>query len=326
MNLSSAFKNKKIVIIGDLMLDHYVYGNVERISPEAPVPIMNFQSEEYRLGGAGNVALNVKSLGATPILVSLIGNDKYLQEITRIFDKEKMDDQGLIITNERKTTVKTRLMAHAQQLLRIDDEDTFDASQHEVSLIIKTLENIIKNKDIDIVILQDYNKGVLSEKIIQSCIEICTKYQVKFLVDPKRKNFFSYLNAYVFKPNLKELKEALPAHKINADPEVLNQIADVLHSKLNNTITIITLSEKGIFYKDHTQNVTGIIPTKAQNIADVSGAGDTVIATLAVGIAANLDIPTSIKIANEAAGIVCSKLGVIPINIIELENNFVQNV
>lgn len=307
-----AFTKVKVLIVGDVMIDRYLVGEVGRISPEAPVPVVDLKRTDNRLGGAANVALNIKALGAIPFLCSVIGNDDSATVFRNLLKTENLSDEGILSDSTRMTTVKTRVLAKNQQLLRFDEEMTTDINQKTVAIFIKKIIEIIENQKIDVVLFQDYNKGVLSESLISTLIAYCNQNDIPTTVDPKKKNFFSYKNITLFKPNLKEVSEALDYYPNPDKTETLQKAAKMLNQRLNNRFTLITLSEKGMYLDNHSQSV--LIPTQPRNIADVCGAGDTVISVAALGLALGLDMKETVILANLAGGIVCESVGVVPVD------------
>lgn len=306
------FTKVKVLIVGDVMIDRYLIGDVKRISPEAPVPVVNLNRTDNRLGGAANVALNIKALGATPFLCSVIGDDESAMVFRNLLKSENLSDEGILSDTERITTVKTRVLAKNQQLLRFDEEITNDISVEISAIFLKKIIEIIEIQGINVILFQDYNKGVLSESLISALIAYCNQNNIPTTVDPKKKNFFSYKNITLFKPNLKEVSEALDYYPNPDKTETLEKAAKMLNQRLNNTFTLITLSEKGMYLDNHRQSV--LIPTQPRNIADVCGAGDTVISVAALGLALGLDMKETVILANLAGGIVCESVGVVPVN------------
>ena len=304
------FKSKKILIIGDIMIDSYSWGNVERQSPEAPVPIVNLEKKEDRLGGAGNVALNIKALGAKPILCSVIGEDYSGNKLLELLRQENLCTDGIIIDTTRKTTTKTRIINNSEQIVRIDDEDLFDIKneQNFLDLIYSKLNQV------DIIILQDYNKGVLTENIITNIIKKENQKNIPTIVDPKKKNFKKYKNCTLFKPNLKETVEGLNFN-IN-DFNDIEKAAKKLKEIIKCDIVLITLSENGICINYDNK----FLYTKAiqRNIIDISGAGDTVLAVASLCYSINMNNDDLSKICNISGGLVCEKVGVVTINKEEL--------
>lgn len=315
MNLPELFQkisSLKVGIIGDVMLDTYMWGSVERISPEAPVPIVSLQKKEQRIGGAGNVALNIQSLNAQAFVITVTGDDDDARQLNALFSLNKIDTHYSFASKERITTNKTRVISRSQHMMRLDAEIVNDLSRPEEEKILKTFELFAQEEKPHIVILEDYNKGVLTEAVIRSVISICREKNILTAVDPKRKNFFEYRHVNLFKPNLKEAKEALNIITSNADIALLQNIHAELQNLLHHDVSLITLSEKGIFYNQ--QNSSEIIPSHIRKIADVSGAGDTVIATAALVYAATNDVRLTAEIANIAGGLVCEEVGTVAID------------
>jgi rfaE bifunctional protein kinase chain/domain len=298
------------------MMDAYVLGKVTRISPEAPVPIISLDQEDERIGGAGNVALNLVALGAKPIIASAIGTDSNGEKLTNLLKSNGISVEGVIFSEKRKTTVKTRVISNKQQLLRIDSEDTFSISRTEEDQLINKIVKLIET-GLDAIIFEDYNKGVLTENLISKIIDLAKKYEIPTAVDPKKENFLAYRNVTLFKPNLKELKEGLNVDFNISDTQLeFEQAVITLESKLNNEISFITLSEHGVFIKNSTKK--HYAKAHLRNISDVSGAGDTVIAVATLCLATKLEIEQIAEISNIAGGLVCEKSGVVSIDKYEL--------
>lgn len=306
----------RVAIIGDVMLDTYWWGNVERISPEAPVPVVTLQKKEHRLGGAGNVALNTVSLGAQTTLFTVMGDDDDAIILTGILQQKKIDTGYIIKSSERITTNKTRIISRNQQMMRLDAETTKDISKKDEEQLVNNFTSFIQTAKPSVVIFEDYNKGVLTESLIHSIIAICKAQGIVTAVDPKRKNFFAYKEADIFKPNLKEVKEGLNLLLEDVNQVELNNIHQQLHKVLNHKISLITLSEKGVFIAD--ERTCRIIPSHMRNITDVSGAGDTVIAVAALVYAATKDVLLAASVANLAGGLVCEEVGTVAINAVKL--------
>lgn len=314
-NIQELFQNFseiKIAVIGDVMLDTYWWGSVNRISPEAPVPIVALQKNELRLGGAANVALNLVSLQAQTTVLSVIGNDADGERLISLFNKENINTKYIVKSNNRITTNKTRIISRNQQMLRLDAEITKDIDNNEEQDLLLNIENYILEEKPSVIILQDYNKGVLTQNIISKTIEICKKNNVLTTVDPKRKNFFSYIGVDIFKPNLAEVKEGLNILLDEINESTLTHIHEQLKEKLQHHISFITLSERGVFY--HTSTHKKIIPTHIRTIADVSGAGDTVISVASLVYASTKNMLLAAEIANIAGGLVCEEVGTAAIN------------
>jgi rfaE bifunctional protein kinase chain/domain len=313
-NLFNSFNRKKIMIVGDVMLDIYMKGKVERISPEAPVPIVSVTETFSRLGGAANVTQNLKALGAEPILCSVIGNDEKSAELLNIMQEQNMNTSGIIKSKDRTTTCKTRVISNNAQMLRIDAEDTFDLTEKEFDLLSAKIKDIINKEKMDGIILQDYNKGVLTEELIKGIVALANENGIPVGVDPKKKNFLAYQNVTFFKPNLKELKEGIGINsKDDSIIEILKSI-DILQEKLNCRFIMTTLSERGVLIKDYNTNTYHHIPAHIREIADVSGAGDTVLSVAMLCLVCKQDPHMIAAISNLAGGLVCEEFGVVPIN------------
>lgn len=315
-HLFDSFRNKKVLVIGDVMLDRYMIGNVQRISPEAPVPVVELKKEEDRLGGAANVALNIISLGAEVVLASVVGNDAYGQRILDLCAENQIESNTILKINSRPTTVKTRILGNKQQLLRIDYELNEYLNEAEEKKFLDFVLPSITN-EFDAVIFEDYNKGLLTERIIQELISRCKQNNIPTAVDPKLKNFFSYKGVTLFKPNLKELKEGtglsfnFPSEKL-----LFEHAISLLNEKIQNSYTFVTLSEYGVAISNHSS--TDYIDAHVRNISDVSGAGDTVIAVATLCLCSGCSMKEIAQISNLAGGLVCEKSGVVSINSAEL--------
>ena len=310
--LFDSFSKLKIGVIGDVMLDTYMWGKVDRISPEAPVPVVSLNNKEYRIGGAGNVALNCKSLGAEVFILSVAGNDTEGELLDELFTTHDIHTNYLLRSTERITTSKTRIISRNQQMMRLDAEVTNDLAGKDENNLLAEVKEFIAAQKPDIIIFEDYNKGVLTEKIIQEVISLCRKANVITAVDPKRRNFFSYQHTDIFKPNLKEVKEGLNLLFDKVNLPLLQDIHIELQKLLQHKISFITLSEKGVFYQQDKQS--SIIPSHFRNIADVSGAGDTVIAVASMVYAATKNIHLMAEVANIAGGLVCEEVGTVTIS------------
>ncbi len=315
------FAQLQVLVVGDVMIDRYITGKVDRISPEAPVPVVHFQSEEDRLGGAGNVALNMISLGANPILCSVIGDDAEGRQLGHLLPQNGLSTEGLISSAERPTTVKTRLMAQHQHLLRIDRESDHDLSEDETTRLLNRIRELLQKREVHLIVFQDYNKGVLTERVIREVLAEAGSRGIPTAVDPKRRNFWAYKGASLFKPNLKEVRDSLP-FAVEANPGSLHAAAAFIRSKLQNEITLITLSDKGLYIEQN--GAQELVGTRPRSIADVCGAGDTVISVAALGRAAGLNMSDIAQLANLAGGLVCEKAGVVPVDQGELEREYEQ--
>ena len=306
------FQKMKVVVVGDVMLDTYWWGKVERISPEAPVPIVALSSKDHRLGGAANVALNIKALNAEIAMFSVIGDDDDGRLLDHRFKAEGISTSYLIKSAKRITTNKSRIIARNQQMLRLDAEITNDLEEDDEQKLIQKLSAYIEKERPQVLIFEDYNKGVLTANVIRTVSALCKKHHVLTTVDPKRKNFFSYQGVTIFKPNLKEVKEALNLLTDDISIDALDKIHGLLHRELQHQISFITLSDKGVFFRDDGQSK--IIPSHLRNIADVSGAGDTVIAVASLVYASTRNPVLMAEIANIAGGLVCEEVGTVAID------------
>lgn len=313
--LKEKFRNRNIAVIGDMMLDSYFWGDVKRISPEAPVPVVEIDEEFFRFGGAANVALNIKKLNSNPFPLGIIGNDTDGKRFKELMNEAGISYDGIVIDNNRPTTSKTRVIAANQHVVRIDKENKSEIDTETEDKLFNKFFEIADS--LDAVILQDYNKGVLTKNLIGKVIDLCNQKDIIVTVDPKFLNFFEYKNVTVFKPNRKESENAF-GMLIQSDKD-LEKLGRKLKEKLNAKYVLLTLGEKGIALFDESDNVRRI-PTKARKVSDVSGAGDTVISTLTVGLAAGADIDKAAYLANYAGGLVCEEVGIVPIEIDHLFN------
>ena len=311
-SLFSGFTNLKVAVVGDVMLDTYWWGNVDRISPEAPVPIVALDHKELRIGGAGNVALNTVALGAPTVLFSVIGNDDDGKALVGLLNHHHVQTSYIIRSQNRITTNKTRIICRNQQMMRLDAEMINDITEEEQQFLLHNFETFLQKEKPSVVIFEDYNKGVLTEPVIEKMISLCTFHNVITTVDPKRKHFFAYKGVTMFKPNLKEVKDGLNVLVDDINLTFLQDIHRQLADKLAHSVSLITLSEKGVFFQSGA--ASGILPTYVRNIADVSGAGDTVIAVASLVYAATQNIELAANLANMAGGIVCEQVGTIAIN------------
>lgn len=312
-------RKKKVLVIGDLMIDQYLFGDVTRISPEAPVPVIEISDESIRFGGAANVALNVSSLGCIPILSGIIGKDKMAEEFIELMNKAYLNVEGIFQSKDRPTTVKTRIIGQSQQIARLDRENNTYLNNSEENKLKNIIEELVIISDA--IIFEDYNKGVLTKGLIKSIIGIGNENDLPIFVDPKFENFMEYKNVTFFKPNIKETEQAL-AIKIQNDSDLV-EAGRLLISELNNEKVLITRGSKGmsLFESDGT---ISHIPTKARNVADVSGAGDTVISTLCVALLGGASNKEAVTIANYAAGIVCEEVGIVPIALEKLKKACIE--
>ena len=306
------FNSLNIMIIGDVMMDSYIWGKVERVSPEAPVPVVKVSKKENRLGGAANVALNVQSLGGMPFICAIIGDDKDGDEFLSLLQSQNLSDQGILKIQDRPTTVKTRIIAHNQQIVRVDAETDENISEAETEVMIGMIKKILTEQKIDAIIFEDYDKGLITEKLIAETVKLAEHRGIITVVDPKKRNFHSYKGVNLFKPNLKELEDGLKTVINPSKPGQVENAISKLKSQLGAKAIMLTLSDKGVFINSDLGQRH--IPAHKRDIADVSGAGDTVIATAALCLAAGLDEFKSSEIANLAGGLVCEHVGVVPID------------
>ena len=304
------FSKFHVLVLGDVMLDKYIFGDTNRISPEAPVPIVEVDKYDARLGGAANVALNIISMGAQVSLIGVVGDDDAATEMSDLLVANKINDKTIKVA-ARPTTVKTRVISGAQHLLRIDRETKDPIDGDTLAKVLQSLKDVIAHSNIDYVILQDYNKGVFTKEGIVEIIKVLKLSNVKYAVDPKFDNAEAFANADIFKPNLKE------ARRLVSMPNVeYKDLAVKIKSLMNCNTVVLTLSEDGLYCLD--DNEGHLVPTESQDIVDVCGAGDTVISSLVLARLLDLDLREQAVIANVAAGVVCQKPGVVPVTVDEI--------
>lgn len=310
------FEGKQVLILGDVMIDSYLRGKVDRISPEAPVPVVRLDKRENMLGGAANVALNIKSMGAVPLLCSLIGNDQRGNEFVELLHQDGISDRGILRSQNRITTIKFRIIGNNFQMLRVDEEMDSDLSRGEEELLIEHVANLLDTEDISVIILQDYNKGVLTRVVIERILEEAVQRGIPVTVDPKKKNFEFYKGVTLFKPNLKEMREGLKTDVDATDVESLREATAMLMHKQNIHSVMVTLSERGVYYRKQTDEAPAevIVPAHLRNISDVSGAGDTVISLASLCVAIKSSPQLLVSLSNLAGGLVCEQVGVVPVN------------
>lgn len=314
-NLSRIFDNFNqltALVIGDVMIDSYYWGKVNRISPEAPVPVVSIESKESRLGGAANVALNLMTLGAEPVICSVIGNDEKKNEFYQLLDRRGFTKAGIVESDSRVTTVKTRVMSGGHHMLRVDEEITTALSKQDEDRFIERIEKMMDEQSPSVIVYEDYNKGVLTKRVIEETIRLANEKGIPTTVDPKKENFFSYRNVTLFKPNLKELREGLNLPIPSGDIKALSAAVEKLEAKIDNRISLVTLSEHGVFVKADGNEKH--IRAHLREILDVSGAGDTVIGVAALALASEMDTADIAELSNLAGGLVCEKVGVVPID------------
>lgn len=308
----SQSSKKKIAVIGDVMVDTYFWGSVSRVSPEAPVPVVDVENEDSHLGGAANVANNIKTLGAEPILYGVIGNDDAGRQTKTLLRSSGLQDSGIFVENNRPTTVKTRIIGNHQQIVRLDKEIKSPISHETEQKIITSIE---ADESLQAIVFEDYNKGMITETLIESVMKIANSKGIPVLIDPKKDNFFAFKNCTIFKPNKKEAEQAL-GFTLQTDEDIKRAGKELL-KKLQAQYILLTLGEKGMMLFDTDGSISSV-ETKAKQIADVSGAGDTVIATLTVLLVGGATVSEASFIANHAASIACSKSGIVSVTTEEL--------
>ena len=310
------FNNLRVLIIGDVMVDAYVWGRSTRLSPEAPVPVVHVARTEQRLGGAANVALNVQALGATPLLCAVIGADAGGDQLLQLLHDNHLVADGIIRSAHRPTTVKQRILAHGQQLLRIDSEIETDVNAEESAQLLAAYDDLLTRTDV--VIFEDYDKGVLNEAIITECIARARQRNIPTVVDPKKKNFLAYRQCTLFKPNLKELREGLKLEfgAPDADRPGFEAAVARLREVLEPETVLVTLSEYGVFAQQNSTKT--YLPAHLRTISDVSGAGDTVISIAALCVALGRSAAFTAALANLGGGLVCEQVGVVPVEKLRL--------
>jgi rfaE bifunctional protein kinase chain/domain len=297
-------KRPFILVIGDLMIDHYIWGNASRLSPEAPVPIVNVKNESTTLGGAGNVVQNLVSLGAKVAVAGIIGNDASGNQLIEILESEGVETSVIIKDNSRPTTVKSRVLVGSHQLVRIDREVSEPISIELENELADKLVTHIENADI--IIFSDYNKGLFTPGLTQRLIKVANNYHRKVIIDPKGLDYSKYKGAYLIKPNRKELAEAAKTEKIKSFTDI-QSAAGVIFSQTDTDYLVVTLSEEGMAII--TQQANKLLPVKATEVFDVTGAGDTVIATITYFIATGFSVEEACELANHAAAIVIRHVG-----------------
>jgi rfaE bifunctional protein kinase chain/domain len=304
------FNGLNVLIIGDVMVDAYIWGAVERISPEAPVPIVRAIKRDFRLGGAANVALNIQALGAIPILCATIGKDDGGQRFKERLAINNISSEGIIESDDRPTTVKTRVLSGHQHVVRVDEESDGLLTKVEEGLLWSKIEVLLPT--CHVVIFEDYDKGVITKNIIKKTVDLAKKNGIPTVVDPKKRNFLAYKGTTLFKPNLKELKEGLKLEFEKNNQEEIEKAVDLLLEKLQSEGSLITLSERGVYI--NFKNERHQLPAHLREIADVSGAGDTVISIASLCVALKLPPIVIAALSNLGGGLVCEHVGVVPIN------------
>lgn len=305
----------RIAVVGDVMIDAYLHGKVERISPEAPVPVVALRQRQNCMGGAANVALNIKSLGASVCLCSVIGNDRQGDVFMEMLENEKLPSTGIVRSKHRITTTKFRVMGNKTQMLRVDEEMTSDLIQEDEKRLLYAVQTVFRDFNPHLVLLQDYNKGVLTSHCIQQIIQSARAAGIPIAVDPKKKNFDAFKGVTLFKPNLKEVSEGLGLSFTGADHDRLDSVAITLLHDWHIEQLMVTLSEHGVYYArlQDGKLQSFILPAHERSISDVSGAGDTVISVAALCLASGTGCHFMVELANLAGGIVCELPGVVAI-------------
>lgn len=311
-DIFKSFNNLNVLIIGDVMIDSYLWGKVNRISPEAPVPIVAVTKKERRLGGAANVALNIQALGANPILCSVIGVDHEGLAFLDLLKHQKLSQKGILKCRDRITTVKTRVIGNNAQLLRVDEEVESEIAPSETQQLLTLISYIIQHDKIDVIIFEDYNKGLITHKLINKVVELAKSKGIPTCVDPKKKNFHAYKGVSLFKPNFKELKEGLKMDIRSDNIGELQRAISSFRVKQKAETIIVTLAEKGII--TNSRKIKEHIFAHVRSIADVSGAGDTVISVASLCRALECSDFVTAALANLSGGLVCEQVGVVPIN------------
>lgn len=313
--LFDGFRNLKVLIIGDVMIDAYIWGHVDRISPEAPVPVVMVKSKASRLGGAANVALNIKAMGGKPLLCSVVGEDDRGAEFVKLLRDEAIACEGIIRSHDRITTTKFRIIGNNVQMLRVDEEVTHPLTQGDESRILQMFNYMMATENPDAIIFQDYDKGVLTSTLIANVIQRARTAGIPVTVDPKRKQFHAYRGVTLFKPNFKELREGLTTTLPRGYSKELEQAVAGLQQEMEAEQVMVTLSEDGVYYRKETAKgiESGHLPAHRRTIADVSGAGDTVISVATLCLASGCSPAMMAAISNLAGGIVCEEVGVVPV-------------
>lgn len=308
----SQFSKIRALVIGDTMVDSYMWGVVDRISSEAPIPIVVVGRQENRLGGAANVSLNLQAMGATPVLVSIIGNDLKGDTFLELLETSKMSSAGILRSSHRQTTVKTRILSGTQQVVRVDEEVSDLISPEEEELVYQRVSTLLEEQKFDVFIFVDYDKGIFTKNLIERLTALAHSKGILIAVDPKKRNFNNYKNVNLFKPNLKEFREGLELQLDKRDLKGILAAAETLKKENILNVIFITLSELGVIISNGLKQ--NHFPAEIRDIADVSGAGDTVIAVASLCLAVGLPTRFMAQLSNLAGGLVCEKSGVVPID------------
>jgi len=310
------FEGKHVLILGDVMIDAYLRGKVERISPEAPVPVVQLNKRENLLGGAANVALNIRALGAVPVLCSVIGEDQRGKEFMQLLKDDGISGEGILQSDSRITTTKFRIIGNKVQMLRVDEEMDTDLNDREAERLLDKIRELMQRLPVSVVIFQDYDKGVLTRSLIEDVIQLANSKGVPVVVDPKKKHFDAYRGVDLFKPNLKELREGLKIDIDSGDIESIRSAVSHLQESQSIRSVMVTLSEAGVYLNEKADGKTNevLVPAHLRNIADVSGAGDTVISVASLCRALGASSWLTAALSNLAGGLVCEFVGVVPVN------------
>jgi rfaE bifunctional protein kinase chain/domain len=308
--LFNDFSQKTVLLIGDGMIDAYMWGSVSRQSPEAPVPVVDVYQKETRLGGAGNVAKNLAALGARTIFCGFVGDDENGLVFKELLSKNNLEETGLFEVKGRPTTVKTRVIAQDKHVLRVDEEVTDELPNY--SAFIARILRIIESQKVDVILFQDYDKGVINAEVINAVVRLAKLKNIPTVVDPKKRNFMAYKGVSFFKPNLKEIKEGLHVDFNVYDKNDLQQTVQKLRDALQADMVLLTLSEHGVYIQHPAGEKHW--PAFKRKIIDVSGAGDTVVSVAALALAGGCSPEQVALLANLAGGLVCEEVGVVPIN------------
>jgi len=310
--LFESFTNKTIMTIGDVMVDAYLFGSVQRISPEAPVPIVSVTSRENRLGGAANVALNLRSLGVTPILCSIIGDDEKGNIFMSLMENAGLSSEGIMQSQTRKTTTKTRIISGTQHTLRVDEEITVPIDGELEDKLLDKVSILFATKTVDAIIFEDYDKGTLTDRVIKEIVKMANERAIPTLVDPKKRNFYSYNGVSLFKPNFKELTDGMKLEVAAGDYDAIAGACRNFQDEHDIMYLMVTLSERGVLLSS--KNSYYHLPAKIRQISDVSGAGDTVVSVAAACLSAGIEPDKIANYSNIAGGLVCEQSGVVPID------------
>jgi len=313
----------RVIVIGDAMLDTYLWGKVERLSPEAPVPIVSVTKRENRLGGAANVSRNIQSLGATPILFSVVGDDDNGKEFLSLLEKRELSSKGIFIDSSRNTTVKNRIISSGKQIVRVDEETVDFISREMEEKLLNGIKEELESNQIDVIVFVDYDKGAITPGLFDEVNKLAIEKNIPTAVDPKKRNFWHYKNVSLFKPNFKEFVEGLGKPLVKSDLESIKANADAFQKQQNLKLIFVTLSELGVFISNGIKEQ--YYPVVIRDIADVSGAGDTVIGVASLAMAAGLPAKTMALMSNLAGGLVCEKVGVVPVDMEQLRKEMKSN-